>query len=112
MALSAPAFDSIITADFIILSGIHSGSKSYGDETITIARSQGDDRGDPGEETFHYDNDPSWSDEIAEFAEAILNGGSILNGTSEEAMKTMQLVFRIYCADKDWQKRWNLTDRI
>ena len=96
----------------IILSGIHSGSKSYGDETITIARSQGDDRGDPGEETFHYDNDPSWSDEIAEFAEAILNGGSILNGTSEEAMKTMQLVFRIYCADKDWQKRWNLTDRI
>jgi predicted dehydrogenase len=96
----------------IILSGIHSGSKSYGDETITIARSQGDDRGDPIEETFHYDNDPSWTDEISEFADAILNGGAIVNGTSDEAFKTMQLVYRIYCADKDWQTRWNLTDQV
>lgn len=96
----------------IILSGIHSGSKSYGHETITIARSQGDDRGDPNEETFHYDNDPSWADEIAEFADAILNGGPIVNGTSEEAFKTMQLVYRIYCADENWKARWNLTDTV
>ena len=94
----------------IILSGIHSGSKSYGDETLTIARSQGNDRGDPSEETFHYDNDPSWADEIDEFAEAILNGGTIHNGTSDEAFKTMQLVYRIYCADEDWKKRWDLKD--
>jgi len=96
----------------IILSGILSGSKSYGDETITIARSGGDDRGDPKEEIFHYESDLSWADEIAEFADAILSDGKILNGTSDEAMKTMQLVYRIYCADENWKKRWNLTDTV
>jgi predicted dehydrogenase len=96
----------------LILSGILSGSKSYGDETLTIASTTGDDRGDPEEEVLHYENDPSWSDEIAEFADAILNGGTILHGTSEEAFKTMQLVYQIYCADKDWQERWSLNDTI
>jgi len=96
----------------VILSGIHSGSKSYGAETLTIARSMGDDRGDPEEETFHYDNDPSWADEIAEFADAILHDGKVLNGTSQEAYKTMQLVYRIYCADEGWRQRWSLEDGL
>ncbi|MBL6933260.1 MAG: Gfo/Idh/MocA family oxidoreductase [Rhodospirillales bacterium] len=94
----------------LILSGILSGSKSYGDETLTIARMHHDDRGDPDEETIHYENDPSWSDEIAEFADAILNGGNIRNGTSQEAFRTMQLVYKIYCADTDWRDRWSLSD--
>ncbi len=94
----------------LILSGILSGSKSYGDETLTIARMRDDDRGDPDEETIHYRNDPSWADEIAEFADAILNGGTIRNGTSKEAFMTMELVYRIYCADKDWRDRWSLSD--
>ena len=94
----------------LILSGILSGSKSYGDETLTIARLGYDDRGDPDEERIHYENDPSWSDEIAEFAEVIQNGGTIQNGTSQEAFKTMELVYRIYCADTDWRDRWSLRD--
>ncbi len=96
----------------LILSGILSGSKSYGDETLTIARMRDDDRGDPDEEIIHYQNDPSWSDEIEEFACAILDGGIIRNGTSEEAFKTMQLVYQIYCADPLWKSRWGLKDDI
>lgn len=92
----------------LILSGILSGSKSYGDETLTIARMRDDDRGDPDEETIHFEHDSSWSDEIAEFADAILNGGTVRNGSSEEAFKTMQLVYRIYCADKEWKEKWGL----
>jgi predicted dehydrogenase len=92
----------------LILSGILSGSKSYGKETLTIARRTGDDRGDPKEEIKNYDHDPSWADEISEFANGILNGQAIISGTSSEAFKTMQLVYSIYCADAEWQAKWGL----
>ena len=94
----------------ITLSGILSGSKSYGAETMTVARKAGDDRGDPREETRRYDHDPSWADEIAEFADAILTDKPIDNGSSDDALKTMGLVYRIYCADADWKARWGLSD--
>ncbi len=96
----------------ITLSGILSGSKSYGAETMTVARTASDDVGDPREETIRYNFDPSWADEIAEIADAIAGDKPIVNGTSEDAMKTMQLVYRIYCADPEWKKRWNLSDEI
>ncbi len=96
----------------LILSGILTGTKSYGQETLTIARSMGDDRGDPDEEVRRYDHDPSWADEIAEFASAIKNDTPIIDGTSNEALKTMQLVYRIYCADADWRDRWGLSADI
>ena len=93
----------------ITLSGILSGSKSYGAETMTVARKADDDRGDPREETRRYNHDPSWADEIAEFADAILRDKPIDNGSSDDALKTMQLVYRIYCADPDWKARWDLS---
>ena len=96
----------------ITLSGILSGSKSYGAETMTVAWTEGDDVGDPKEQTTRYNHDPSWTDEIAEFADSILNGGSIANGSAEEALKTMHLVYRIYCADPAWKARWGLSDTI
>ena len=94
----------------ISLTGILSGSKSYGTETMTVARATDDDRGDPEEETFHYETDPSWSDEIAEFTDAVLSNTPITEGTSADALYTMKLVNRIYCADADWASQWGLTD--
>lgn len=96
----------------IVLSGILSGSKSYGAETLTVIRTGEDDRGDPREETTRYNQDPSWSDEIAEFADSIIHDKQITNGSAEEALKTMQLVYRIYCADPDWKAQWGLNDDI
>ena len=98
-----------LTGGALTLAGILSGSKSYGAETLTIARTDGNDMGDPQEETRRYNRDPSWADEVAEFAEAIANGRPIVNGSSEDAFKTMQLVYRIYCADPDWKAHWGLT---
>ncbi len=94
----------------ITLSGILSGSKSYGDETMTVARATKDEAGDPKEQAANYANDSSWADEIAEFAEAILADKPIVNGSSKDALKTMELVYRIYCADPEWKARWNLND--
>jgi predicted dehydrogenase len=94
----------------LILSGILSGSKSYGAETLTVSWAADDDMGDPREQTTRYNQDNSWRDEIAEFADAITDNQPIRNGSSEHALKTMELVYRIYCADPDWRDRWDLTD--
>ena len=49
----------------LILSGILSSSKSYGEETLTIAMANPDhDGGDPEEHHTRYTNDPSWDEEI------------------------------------------------
>jgi predicted dehydrogenase len=86
----------------ITLSGILSGSKSYGAETMLVAWAADDGLGDPREVCTRYNQDHSWWDEIVEFADAIRNGSPILHGSSMDALRTMQLVFRIYCADTGW----------
>lgn len=92
----------------LILSGILSGSKSYGAETLTVIYPDDDDQGDPREVTTRYNHDPSWADEIADFASAITDGPPVEGGSSEDALRTMELVYRIYCADPEWRDRWNL----
>lgn len=92
----------------LILAGILSGSRSYGAESLTIVFASDDDNGDPKEVTTRYNIDPSWRDEIDDFAAAILNGHVIENGSSFEALKTMQLIYRIYCSDNEWATKYKL----
>ena len=92
----------------INLSGILSESKSYGDETMTVAWAAEEEQGNPREETSSYTDDPSWVDEIDEFALAILKDEPVKNGSAEDALKTMDLVYKIYCADPNWRDQWNL----
>jgi predicted dehydrogenase len=92
----------------ITLSGILSGSKSYGAEKMTIAWAASDDRGDPKEQTTRYNEDRSWEYEIAEFAHAILCDTTIQHGTLMDAYHTMSLVYKIYEADKAWCTRWGM----
>lgn len=94
----------------IILSGILSGSKSYGAETMTVAYAEPDDAGDPREVTTRYNQDNSWRDEIADFAADILEDRRVTDGSSADAMKVMQLVYSIYCADPDWRETYDLSD--
>lgn len=96
----------------INLSGILSGSKSYGSERMTIVWASEGDKGDPKEQTTRYNQDNSWNNEINEFADAILKGAPIVHGTVDDAFKTMQLVYKIYCADPEWRKQWGLSETI
>ena len=94
------------------LGGILSGSKSYGAETLTVAWATEDDQGDPKEQMTTYKKDASWELEIADFADAILQDRPIDEGSSIDALRTMELVYRIYGADKKWKNRWNLNGNV
>ncbi len=92
------------------LSGILSGSKSYGAETITIVWANPDsDNGDPREQTTRYIDDPSWLYEITEFEETIRLQKPVTSGGSLDALRTMQLVYDIYKADPLWRSKYNIT---
>lgn len=95
----------------LILAGILSGSKSYGTETLTIAYANEHDAGDPREVTTRYNRDDSWRDEIGEFADAIVRDEPIVDGSSKEALRTMELVYRIYGADPEWKARFKINDQ-
>ncbi len=93
----------------LILSGILSGSKSYGAETLTVVTvNHENDRGDPREQRTLYNRDPSWDEEIKQFTSAILHGTPIENGTSCDALETMKLVYRIYYADPVWRDAYRI----
>ncbi len=95
----------------VALSGILSGTKSYGAETLTVVHANPDtDAGDPKEQTTRYNLDPSWDDEIAAFAASILDGTAIASGNSNDALRTMQLVNRIYFEDPRWRAAYNIPD--
>jgi len=88
----------------IKLEGILSGSKSYGNETMTVVHSKPNiDNGNPSSVTSHYNVDYSWEREIKKFIDLIGNEGAnkSINNTSNsnEALKTMELVFKIYESD-------------
>jgi predicted dehydrogenase len=93
----------------LILGGILSGSKSYGAETLTVVYANPEnDRGNPREVVTSYNNDPSWYAEIEEFASCILKDKKIKNGSSDDALQTMKLVYKIYYADKNWQQTYGI----
>ena len=95
----------------VILSGILSGSKSYGAETLAVITANPDtDGGDPREQITRYNKDPSWDREIDEFVKAILGSYPIQSGSSADALCTMELVYRIYYADEDWRRRFCIPD--
>ena len=86
----------------IILSGILSGSKSYGKEKLIILRKV---KNKFYKKTYRYNNDYSWKEEISEFTDIILNNKKVSNGNSQQALQVMKMVHNIYNNDKDWKNR-------
>ncbi len=87
---------------YLSVNGILTSTRSYGDETISVARKQfleGMELGKPREEIIFFDTDPSWEHEVAEFLQHIRDNTPVESGTSEQALKAMELVFAIYRND-------------
>jgi predicted dehydrogenase len=93
----------------LILGGILTGTKSYGAETLTVVRADPDnDQGDPREQLTRYNRDSSWDTEVSAFAGYILDDSPVQSGTSEDALQTMRLVFKIYYADPIWRRTYDI----
>jgi len=93
----------------LILEGILTSTKSYGEETLTIVTVDHDnDQGDPQEKVIHYNKDTSWEDEINQFTSNIINNTPITNGSSSDALNTMKLVYMIYYADPLWRETYSI----
>jgi len=95
----------------LILGGLVTGTKSYGAETLTVIEADPDnDHGDPAEQVTRYTRDPSWDREIDVFAGCVVHDREVEEGSSIDALRTMQLVYRIYHADPDWRERYDIPD--
>ena len=93
----------------LILGGIITGTKSYGAETLTIIHADPDhDGGDPKEQTIRYNKDSSWEEEVDLFSEFIIKDKPVNKGNSNEALKTMKLIFKIYHSDEKWREKFDI----
>ena len=85
---------------YINLDGILSNSRSYAPETLVTARREFEDvtyaMGKPKENVTWFENDDSWKLELNEFVDAIKNNTKVLNGTSEDGYRALELVENIY----------------
>lgn len=97
----------ILERGALVFGGLLTGSKSYGEETLTVIEADPDkDKGVPKEKIFKFNKDISWEEEIKEFIGAIEGKQDILHGTFEEAILTMKLIEQIYKADQLWAKKY------
>lgn len=94
---------------YVIISGILSSTRSYGHgERLITARKQFENEssamGNPHEELTYFDQDRSWELEVEDFVDCIKNNKKAIIGSSEDALKAMELVYKIYNADTKWGK--------
>ena len=95
-----------LTDGYLVLDGFLTGSRSYGRETLVIGRRDWTDsdaaQGRPREERYYFDDDRSWEREVNEFVRCISTGAPVINGSSLDAQRAMELVTRVY-ADDQWR---------
>ena len=95
-----------LTEGYLVLAGFLTGSQTYGRETLVIGRRDWTDvdaaRGRPREEQYYFDEDRSWEREVDDFVRCLSTGSPVVNGSSLDAQRAMELVRRVY-ADDGWQ---------
>jgi 1,5-anhydro-D-fructose reductase (1,5-anhydro-D-mannitol-forming) len=88
---------------YMTLNGLKTSSNSYGDEILSIAknRSTAPAATWEDEERITYHEDSSWDSEILEFFSAIEQNRKVKIGNSNDAVKLMNLIDRIYNTQKE-----------
>ncbi len=88
------------------LTGILSGTKSYGKETLSIINRKTNIKNDKKKKkVYSFLKDDSWKNEIDKFSKIIINNEKVSRGNSLEALKVMKTLSKIYSADKEWSKK-------
>lgn len=83
---------------YLVLNGLKTSSGTYGKEELTIAknRSKAPAASWENEEKITYETDDSWYEEATHCTESILKDSPIGIGSSEDALKVMELIEKIY----------------
>ena len=101
--------DISLSEGYIELSGILSGSKSYGEEKIKYGKREKESNNSQHESiTLKFYEDNSWEEEINEFVDSIINNKKIDSGSSLDALESMRLVYGIYYQDESWRTAYNI----
>ena len=87
----------------IILSGILSGTKSYGKEKIIVIPKPINNK-NVKKKIYQFYKDFSWKLEIDEFAEIIINNSKVKTGSYQDALNVMKMIDKIYTSDTEWYK--------
>ena len=82
----------------MVLNGLKTSSNSYGEEVVAIAknRSQAPAATWDDEESFSFQIDTSWGTEVTHFFDSIKNDTAIKFGSSDDALRVMKLIGRVY----------------
>lgn len=98
------SLDIYLEKGYVLLEGILSNSRSYGEESITFAKKQFEDEarafGRPREEKIFFDTDDSWKLEIEEFHDCLTGKIESPSGNTSDALKVMTLISQIYSESK------------
>ena len=83
---------------YLVINGLKTSSGTYGDEILTIAKNRSTAPAATWEDEVRkeYEVDDSWNSEILEFFESIRDGRKVQFGNSDDALKLMRLVDKIY----------------
>lgn len=87
---------------YMVLNGLKTSSDSYGQEKLVVVknRSKVPAATWEEEEEFLYEIDTSWETEMKIFRSALQTGAPITTGSSQDALKVMELVDRIYANER------------
>ncbi len=89
----------------IVLSGILSGTKSYGKEKIIIL-SKPYLKNKEKKKVYQFLKDDSWRLEIEEFAKIIKYNMKVSTGSYQDALNVMRMIDKIYLSDDEWYKKF------
>ncbi len=83
---------------YIVLNGLLTPSGTYGEEVMTVAknRTTAPAAAWSDEEHTRFEVNTSWRSEVEHFLNAILHDRPVTVGTSQQALKLMQVVDRMY----------------
>ena len=97
------SFEVYLSKGYLSVDGILTSSRSYGEESLTIARTAPGENTEgraPSEETVYFDEDPSWGMEVDAFLHCVSGDHPVTTGNSHQALKAMELVHAIYQDDR------------
>lgn len=92
------SFEIFLEKGYIVINGLLTSSGTYGQETLTIAknRTTAPMATWSDEEHMTYDINNSWRYETDHFVQAIQKNAAVQVGTSQDALRLMRLIDKIY----------------